>query len=201
VVIHGNTKLSGYAFYGCGALTSVSYGGTVNRIEGSDAFAYCKKLSSFTLLEGVGKSGDAFFDCKNLSMKNVKLVDANGNDKTEYYTKTITINMATKSNPLTIKGNLAKGSIESIPDQQYTGGAVNISWTYGYGSRSVKFLISLCGYFVINRTAVRNIYNSRGNKTLTQDDYSIFGDSVNAGSGSVTITGKGNFEGTTTKYL
>lgn len=330
VVIHGNTKLSGYAFYGCGALTSVSYGGTVNRIEGSDAFAYCKKLSSFTLLEGVGKSGDAFFDCKNLSMKNVKLVDANGNDKTEYYTKTITINMATKSNPLTIKGNLAKGSIESIPDQQYTGGevkpAVTVKWngqtvsssnydvaysnniepgtatvtvkgkdanyytgtltqtftilepeemtsvsaqnvtatydgnahgitvtgapadatiTYSGAqdgtytgtqpaivnvadSGTIYYKVTAQGYKEFNGSASvtispRNIADCQvqdisaqtytgsvitpdvtvtyGNKTLTQDDYSIFGDSVNAGSGSVTITGKGNFEGTTTKYF
>ena len=330
VVIHGNTKLSGYAFYGCGALTSVSYGGTVNRIEGSKAFAFCKKLSSFTLLEGVGKSGDAFFDCKNLSVKNIKLVDANGNDKTEYYTKTITINMATKSNPLTIKGNLAKGSIESIPDQQYTGGevkpAVTVKWngqtvsssnydvaysnniepgtatvtvkgkdanyytgtltqtftilepeemtsvsaqnvtaTYDGNAHSITvtgapadatitysgaqdgtytgtqpaivnvadsgtiyYKVTAQGYKEFNGSASvtispRNIADCQvqdisaqtytgsvitpdvtvtyGNKTLTQDDYSIFGDSVNAGSGSVTITGKGNFEGTTTKYF
>lgn len=173
VIIHGDTKISNYAFDNCFALTSVSYRGTVNRIEGTDAFGWCRELNSFTLLEGVGKSGDSFFDCKKLS-GNVKLLDASGIDKTEHYTIKLVIDVITRAeNFMTVLGNLEKGSIDVISDQYYTGEqikpAVTVKWN---------------------------------GQTVSAEKYTVaYGANIAEGTGTVTVTGNSDkyYTGTLTQ--
>lgn len=327
VIQNGVTLPNAASFSGHINLTTVEYGDTVATIMGNLAFRGCPSLSSFTLREGVGQSNNGFASCRNLNGTGVKLVDASGNDKTSFYTVSVEWNTSNK-NFMTVKGNLAKGSVAGIPDQQYTGEgitpAVTVTWngqtvssdnydiaysnniepgtatvtvtgkdakyytgtltqtftilepqemtgvsaqnvtatydgnahgitvtgtpadatiTYSNAqdgtytesqpaivnvadSGTVYYKVTAQGYKEVNGSASvtispRNIADclvqdiavqtytgsvitpdvtvTYGNKTLTQNDYSISGDSVNAGEGSVTITGKGNFEGTTTK--
>ena len=109
--IKGNTTLTNYSFAYCGQLTSVVFGGTVGKITGTDAFEGCKNLTSFTLREGVGKSGNTFLGCKRM---NVKLVDAGGNDKTAYYTVHVEDDTM-YYNFMTITGNLEKARLPLFP--------------------------------------------------------------------------------------
>ena len=326
IVIGKDVTLPNHTSFGYHSkLTAVEYDGTVTAIQGFNLFIACGELSSFTLREGVGRSTNAFSGCMKLNGAGIKLVDAKGSDKTSFYIVSVEANSA-YYNYMTVKGNLEKGSIESIPDQQYTGGevkpAVTVTWngqTVASGNYNVSYSnntgpgvatvtisgknyytgtltqtftilepVDMTGVSAQNVTAIydgnahgitvtgtpddatityssvedgtytaaqpaivnvadsgmiyykvnapgywgfngsasvtispRNITDCQvqdiaaqtytgsvitpdvtmtyGSNTLTQDDYSISGDSVNVGAGSATITGKGNFAGTTTK--
>ncbi|MBO5124094.1 MAG: hypothetical protein J6C11_03085 [Spirochaetaceae bacterium] len=132
VVIDNGVILSNsYSLQSLRYITAVEYGDTVTTIKGISVFDGDSDLSSFTLREGVGISASAFGSCRNLNGAGVKLVDANGNDKTSFYNVDVEWNTSSK-NYMTVKGNLEKGSVVSIPDQQYTGEeikpAVTVTW-------------------------------------------------------------------------
>ena len=153
-------------------LTTVEYGGTIATIKGMNVFSRDASLNSFTLREGVGMSGSAFGSCRELNGAGVKLVDANGNDKTSFYTVSVTTN-TTNKNYMTVEGNLSKGAVADIPDQQYTGGEV--------------------------KPAVTVIWNGQ---TVSSDNYTVtYSNNTQPGTATVTVTGKGDkyYTGTITK--
>lgn len=172
VIQNGVTLPNSYAFQYHSNLTAVEYGGTIATIKGMNVFGGNGSLNSFTLREGVGMSGSAFGRCGELNGAGVKLVDANGNDKTSFYTVSVTTNTATK-NYMTVEGNLSKGAVADIPDQQYTGGEV--------------------------KPAVTVKWNGQ---TVSSDNYTVtYSNNTQPGTATVTVTGKEDkyYTGTITK--
>ena len=172
VIRNGVTLPNDFAFQYHSNLTAVEYGDTVATIRGMNVFNGNDSLNSFTLREGVGMSGSAFGRCGELNGAGVKLVDANGNDKTSFYTVSVTIN-TTNKNYMTVEGNLSKGAVADIPDQQYTGGEV--------------------------KPAVTVIWNGQ---TVSSDNYTVtYSNNTQPGTATVTVTGKGDkyYTGTITK--
>ena len=172
VIENGVTLPNSSSLFGHSNLTTVEYGGTVATIKGMNVFSSDVSLNSFTLREGVGKSGNSFGSCTKLNGAGVKLVDANGNDKTSFYTVSVTTNTA-YGNHMTVEGNLSKGAVADIPDQQYTGGEV--------------------------KPAVTVIWNGQ---TVSSDNYTVtYSNNTQPGTATVTVTGKGDkyYTGTITK--
>lgn len=138
VVIDNGVILSNsYSLKALMYITAVEYGDTVTTIKGANVFNGDQNLSSFTLREGVGISANAFSNCRNLNGAGVKLVDANGNDKTSFYNVDVEWNTSNK-NYMTVKGNLEKGSVASIPDHQYTGEEIKPTVTVTWNGETVS---------------------------------------------------------------
>ena len=166
VEIKGKPTIYNYAFAYCNNLTDVVYGGTVDKIYYS-AFQGCSSNFTLTMPECLGKSKDSFAEASNMK---VKLVDANGNDKTDLYYITL-ITQTSSQNNLTIQANLEKGSISAIPDQIYTGSAVTPAVTVKWNG-----------------------------KTVSSSNYNlVYNNNVEEGTATVTVKGEGDYARTLTQ--
>ena len=162
-IIKGNTKIDNRVFQNCLAMTKVSLGGMVKNISGADAFRDCSSLATFTLLEGVGDSANAFY-ASGLAKDGIKLVDASGNDKTAYYAIDVITykSPSANENEMIIEADLEKGTLEAIADQAWTG-------------EEIKPIVTV-------------IWNGQ---TVSAEKYDVsYSDNIEPGTATVTVTGK-----------
>ena len=199
VIPDGIKSINQYTFDGCSELTSVKIPDSVTEID-HDSFSNCTKLSDLVIPEGVTKIwGKAFYNCK--SLKTLKIPAA-------------VTTLSTKSVGYWYNEETRK---DYIPDEfkmicSADSTAEEYAKKYGVkyeiaGEPTVKNLSDCtaelsAAKFTFTGGEIKPSVTVKDGDTVLKEgtDYTVaYKNNAKVGTGSVVITGNGNYEGTVTK--
>ena len=211
----GLTLIDYNAFYGCDSLESISIPQTVKKIEWG-AFSWCRSLKGVTIPNSVTMIGEsAFVRCENLTSVTIgSSVTSIGNEAFRFCNK---LNRVTIPRSVT---SIGKSAFHTV-DDQYNEIPLNAT-IYGYKGSYAETYVKENGFkfsvlsdpISITKakiTVSSQVYTGKalkpavtvkyGKKTLKKGtDYTVsYKNNKAIGTATVTVTGKGDYTGTTKK--